>query len=332
VESMIELWPHQAFQFDFDQLISEAQRQERVSSVNVGELDVAQDIHSFFSSQVVPLVESDDWVFESAQMLAGELVYPYFNALRLSGKQAFEWQKQLHKVNEEAIDLLARLHICGKAPLAGEVDLAKASDFIDLVSIEMLSSEERNQVTDLYKRLRDQEVMQLTVTLSGIRDMYEMALPRVFFVARRAMKKQLGLRPRESDNELLQPSDYVDWYTKHHNATHLLARIIGGKEMRRFYRVSRNVANHHRGIGWVENEDKVVLDDLHHRLDIHVHKFQQRYRYLVYLCDYGIRAILASFCKMDRGETSNRVFEEYDRTFPSDFPKSKFRHIRPYPV
>jgi hypothetical protein len=83
-----------------------------------------------------------------------------------------------------------------------------------------------------------------------------------------------------------------------------------------FYNVARNVGSHHRGLAWEPATNEVVLPDRKKTLRLHVHEFQQRYRYLaVYLCDYGMRGILSAFCKREQGSVSEMLLSEYEKIF-----------------
>jgi hypothetical protein len=306
-------------------------RQEGVLSANLGERKIAEEILDFFSTRIRPRIEQSDWVFEGARIFAETYVAQYFRTLRLSGEQAVRYQGQLHKTNEAVVDMLASLASRGKASMAGEICLTKGSDFVDLILIDQLDDEVRQEVEDLYERVERYEELQLNLTLRLIRDMYEIALPRVMFVVRRALKEASNLKPTASDDRLLDPPDYVDWFSTHVAPDGAVYEIIAGEELRSFYRVARNVASHHKGLRWLPKENLVVLEDRNKPpLEVPVHQFQQRYRYLQCFCDYGVRGILASFCGRERGELSYNVCRDYEATFPSEMPNRASRVVKPY--
>ena len=87
-----------------------------------------------------------------------------------------------------------------------------------------------------------------------------------------------------------------------------------------FYKIARNVGNHHEGLKWMPEENLIILSDENNELSIEMYEFQQNYRYLVYLCDYGTRGILAAFCEHERGSISKWLLKEYMKTFPENFP------------
>jgi hypothetical protein len=316
---MIEIWPHEQLRLDFDQMIAEAERQEGLSSVNRGEAKIARQIYDYFDTIVIPLIIRDEWIYNAAEQYATHLVFADFRAIRLPGKTTLEWQKRLHEIDEQVTDFLARMIVEGKALELGNEGLPKASDFMSVLQMERLDAEEQATAQALAKRAEDQEIMQLTVTLQGVRDRYEMGLPRVMFVVRRVMKRGLGISPSDSDKRLLKPSDYIDWFVKHADSSHPLWPIIGINEKREFYRAARNVAAHHEDLAWDGSHNVVGLKDRTRELQIPVHTFQQYYRHLLYLSEYGMRALLAAFCQVEQGPNAQWVFDEYEKTFPEGF-------------
>jgi len=325
---MREVLPYEVFRLDFEAILEEGKRQEQIDPNNQGEYDLVEGIHTYFSSQVLLLIAHNDWVFEAASKLVAEHVDAYFQCLRLSGKEAFETQSGLHKLNREVSDFL-RAHP-PEAPLAKSVSLTKASDFIALIELEKLGKQAQAEAIRLFEWARDHETMQLTVTLRSIKDSYEMGLPRVMFVVRRAMKVEQGMHPKSSDNNLLQPSDYIDWFKNHAGSQHPFYPILADQKLVEFYRVARNVASHHKGLKWEPKTDQVILEDRGTTLPVHMREFQQRHRYLVYLCDYGLRAILSAFCDRDTGVASDDLLDEYSKTFPEAFPANEKARVRYY--
>lgn len=326
---MREVLPHEVFRLDFDTILEEGKRQEQIDSNNQGEYNLVENIHTYFSSEILPLIAQDDWVFQAASKLAAEHIDAYFQCIRLSDKEASETQTGLHKINKEVLDFLRRHP--PKALLGKTVNLTKTSDFMTLVELEKLSKQVQAEAIRLFEHAKDHETMQLTVTLRNIRDIYEMGLPRVMFVIRRAMKVKQRIRSKSSDNELLQPSDYIDWFKNHADSQHPFHPILGDQKLIEFYRVTRNVASHHKGLKWEPRADQVILKDKTTTLPaVHIREFQQRYRYLVYLCDYGLRSIFSAFCERERGAASDRLLDEYNKTFPKDFPAGEQARIRYY--
>jgi len=310
--------PHEVFRLDFDAILKEGKHQEELDPSNRGEYDLVKGIHTYYSGEVVPLIAQNDWVFQAASRLVLDHVGAYFQCVRLSGRDAFQVQTRLHSLNRQISDFIST-H-CPKALAGQTVTLTKASDFITLLELDELSKQTQAQATRLFEQVKDHEAMQLTVTLRNIRDTYEMGLPRVMFVVRRAMKVKEGIRAKSCDEDLLSPSDYIDWFTSHADNQHPFYPILGDRQLTQFYRVARNVASHHRGLEWESKVNQVILKDRRVSLLVHIREFQQRYRYLVYLCDYGLRAIFSAFCEREQGTLSDDLKDEYEKTFPEGFP------------
>ena len=74
---MREVRPHTYFQLDFDQLLEEGKRQEEQLKVNAGELKINKGMHKFFSEIVIPLINSNDWVYEAALRFASDFAVSY---------------------------------------------------------------------------------------------------------------------------------------------------------------------------------------------------------------------------------------------------------------
>jgi hypothetical protein len=74
---------------------------------------------------------------------------------------------------------------------------------------------------------------------------------------------------------------------------------------------------------WDPTSNAVILKDRTATLRVNADEFQQRYRYLVYLCELGVRGILYAFCERERGPVSNSLVREYVKTFPDDFPEGE---------
>jgi hypothetical protein len=138
----------------------------------------------------MPSIIHNDWVFEAASKFATEYAMDYFLHLRLSGKEAFHTNEQLHESNKKAKDFLRRAARVGGAPR--EYDLIKASNFRDLLKVDKLTKRMRVEAESLYEQVKDHEKLQLLVTLRGIRDNYVTILPRIMYVVRRVMKVTLG--------------------------------------------------------------------------------------------------------------------------------------------
>lgn len=326
--NMKEYLPHEIFISDFDELLEEAKRQENIDIHNRGEYAIAESIHTYFIHEVMPLVRQNDWVFESALKLATDHIDAYFMDLLLTGKQTYDNQKNLHILKKD-VSTFVKKH--ASRELSGEtVDLTKMSDFITVIELEKLNRRVREKAINLQERVKDHEEMQLNIILRSIRNLYEMGFPRIMYVLRRVMKVRQGLRPKDSDNTLLQPADYLAWYKDHSNVQHPFHAILGNTRITDFYKAARNVASHQQGLIWQPENDTVVLPDRRKTIKTHMRDFHQRYRYLIYLSDYGLRGIFSAFCEREHGEISDRLLEKYEKTFPIDFPVGETGKIKYY--
>jgi len=325
-------YPHELLRTDFNQIHEEAKRQEKIHPFNTGEFEIAKNVYRFFDGIVIPSILKSDWVFESAQQFAENYALAYFHTLRLIGEQTVNWQNRLLKLKDKVLDLLARFSQAGRAPKQISTDLAKASDFVNLLFWANLTNDEKLEANELHKETIDHEDLHLTLTLRNIGDVYEMGLPRVFFVIKRAMKENKGLEGSKSDKILLPPSDYIDWFVNQSNESHDLFQIVGNATNRQFFKVARNVRGHHRGLKWDRESNLVILEDLEEKIAVHIHDFSQKHRLLDYLCTYGMRAILAAFCERDQGKAAMRIYMEYEKLFPPGFPSGEGRGFKPYSI
>lgn len=324
----LTVYPEGLFRLDFDVLLDDARRQEEDHPSNIGEYGVASIIHHFFDLHVMRLIKHDDWVFAAANRFVKEFAMDCFRHLRLGGSEIYPIQRRLRELNSQAVDILARAELAGALSQAGVVDLAKASDFISLLDLSKLPASLRNEAKEFYTNLVEHEDLQMWVTLRAIRDNYETTLPRVMYVVRRAIKVIEGIPKKPSDEQLTGISEYLDWYESVVDQSHPLFPVIGS--LRSFYRIARNVASHHKGFSWQPNTNLVVLEDKDEKISMHVHEFQQRYRYLIYLGEFGLRGILCAFCSRDQGRVSNILVQEYAKTFPDEFPEGTPGRVRLY--
>ena len=325
---MREVWPHEVLRLDLDAVLDEARQQEALDPGNLGEYELAQCIHEYLVLDVIPSVLRDDWIYEAASILATEHVPAYYQCLRVGSSEAYASQQRMQALKQEIVDFL-RAHT-PQALVGKTLNLTKSSDFFDLINLDDLSRQSQATARRLVTTARDYETVQLTVLLRSIRDVYEMGLPRVMFVVRRVMKAHAGATSKRSDEELLQPSDYVNWFSDHADAQHPFWPVVGDRDVRKMCRVARNVASHHIGLRWEPDTDTVVLQDKTITLTVHVRELHQRYRHLVYLCDYGLRAILAAYCEREAGPVSDALLDEYNKTFPEGFASAEEAQIRYY--
>lgn len=327
---MITVWPHEFFQLDFGQILEDAKDQERKHPANTGEVDVARGIFEFLEHKCLPLIHTNDWVFEASTTFAEKYALECFYHIRLFGKQAFEAQKALHKINDAVVDFLAHAALVGAVQI--DIDIPKASDFLALLQQDRLPPEMLSEAHVLHDQAVDQEALQMRVTLRGIASSYAEILPRIMFVLKRAITVLEGGKQPQDDVGLIDVSEGLKWFEDHIPEDHPLFPVLGS-ELRDFYKVARNVANHPEGFEWHPEANEVCLRDRNREITIHVHSFQQKYRwFVVYLCDYGMRGILSAFCDRERGRISNQLVREYAKTFPEDFPPGQEGIVKFYPA
>lgn len=323
---MKKVLPHEYFRLDFDQMLEEGKRQEQIHSANQGEYSLVKDMHTYFAKKVLPLIIHNDWVFEAASDFASDYAIDCFHYLRLGGQEIYNTQQRLLQINEQIVDFLARASIAGYASVTE--DLVKASDFIRYVEVDKLSKEMQSKAKELLELAKDHELLQLIVTLRAIRDNYETTLPRIMYVVRRAIKVDLGLPAKNSDYEITGISEYISWYNNRIGSNHELYPVLGN--LTGFYKIARNVESHHQSLKWEAATNEVILEDKNDVLRIPVHEFQKKYRYLIYLCELGVRGILSSFCERERGAISNNLIGEYEKTFPEGFPDGEMGIVKLY--
>jgi hypothetical protein len=249
--------------------------------------------------------------------------------LRLGGDEIYKTQQRLSTIKEQVVDLLTRASSAGYVSLKGVAHLTKISDFIQVLDFDKLNNNLKKEAVQLSDQAKDHEDLHVQVVLRGIGDCYEIVLTRIMYVVRRAMKITLGKPQAKSDSILQQPSNYIDWLESNTNKNHILNEFLVQK--RDFYRVARNVGNHHVGLEWKPDSNEIILPDQKNSVTIHVDEFQQRFRYLVHFCDLGVRGILAAFCEREKGTVANELVKEYDRTFPADWEGGEEGRIIFYP-
>ncbi len=310
--------PHELFRLDFDQMVEEGKRQEDLLTTNMGELALVKKMHSFFSDTVLPLIISDDWVFEATMRFATEYAIDCIRVLRLTGSEVYQAQQNLMELKIEVQEIINDAKGSGYLiPLTGRKELEKASDFKSLLKINRMSKRWKTRVGDLHSRIVDREDLHVFTALRALRDVYETALPRIMYVVKRAIKIIDGIPRKESDNELRGISEDITWYSRYISSEHALYPVFG--ELSSFYKIARNVGNHHQGFKWNPSENSVILEDTNEMIEVNVTEFGQKLRYLIYLCELGFRGILASFCEREQGEISKKLVLEYSRIFPSNW-------------
>ncbi|MCL4265369.1 MAG: hypothetical protein KJ069_19300 [Anaerolineae bacterium] len=327
---MKHFWPHEYFRLDFDQIIEEGRRQEQIYPGNAGELSIVTAMHAFFSKDVLPAILNEDWVYDAADKFANDYAKDCFRNLHLGGQEIYLTQHKLLEIKEKVIDFLGHAKSAGFASLEGTTHITKASDFVGLLKFDEMNVNLQQRALELAKEAKDHEDLQVRVVLRGIGDCYEVVFTRIMFVVRRSLKVKPGQTQVKNDTKLLQPSDYIDWLANNTNAHHILNQVF--VQQREFYRVARNVGNHHEGLGWVADKDKIILPDRNNTIRVHVDEFQQRFRFLVHFCDLGLRGILSAYSQREKGAVANELVKEYERTFPTSWVGGEEGEVTLYPT
>ena len=313
------VYPEGMFRADFDAVLDGARRQEEINPLNKGERGIAQTIHVFFDFHVLRLIRENEWVFDSARIFAEEYSIDCFRYLRTASLEIFRVQKQLLSIKKRVESLINELVKVDALKSKENLSLAKVSDFYKFVDLSVLDTEFQREAQLLYDEAMEHEDTHVWVTLRAIRDLYEIILPRVMFVVRRVIKTMGNIKISPSDNVLSGISTYLDWYDSRVDSSHALFPVLS--KLRPFYKVARNVASHHDGFHWDSTNNLVVLTDENDQVKINLLEFQQYYRHLLYLCDFGIRGILSAYCGREKGPVSNELVKKYANTFPEDFPE-----------
>lgn len=328
---MERMWPHEYFQQGFDALAEvEAKRQEDLLPVNQGEYAIADSMHRYFTDEVLPLILHDDWIFDAALEFASRYALECFRYWRLGSEEVSTAQTKLLELKDRIVDFIARADLA-RATLPGalDADLTKLRDYRALLRRNKLPRGMDYEERLLFAEVVDREELNLRITLRAIANNYAIILPRVMYVVRRAIKCKVPDAQKSKYDKLLDISESLDWYDANIDQTHALYLVFG--ELRDFYRIARNVANHPQDLEWDHENDQVILRDKSTIKSVHVDEFFQRHRYLVYLCEFGMRGILATFCEREHGPISNMVAQEYGKIFTEKYPQEKVV-VRAYPV
>ena len=311
---MRKVKPNEFFHLDFDQVVKEGLRQEILLSANMEEFKLVKSMHKFFDNTVLPLIINDDWVFEAANRFAAEYAIECIRLLRFTRIEVYQAQQKLLEIKTEIQEIIEDAKESGYIiPFRGRRELEKASDFIILLKVKKMPRNWRNRVDELYYRVMDQEEMHNFTALRALRDLYETELPRIMYVVKRAIKIEDDIERKSSDNELTGISEDITWYSRYIHSKHSLYPVFG--KLDTFYKIARNVGNHHQGFQWQPKENLVILEDKSKKIEVNATEFCQKFRYLIYFCELGVRGILASFCEREKGTISNNLVNEYLKIF-----------------
>lgn len=304
------IYPHQMFQADFLVMFREVQRQEEIAPLHTDDVETGKEIFFFFAESVLPLLLSDDWVYEAARRFAAEYADEYFVMLRLL-TSVRENQERLTILRQSVRQFIETAIASGFAP--NSVNLTKLSDFRKMIALNSLPVNMKQKANMLYDETLDLEHLYVNVVCQAIQAMYEKALPRIFYVVRRALKVKMELEPSTDDETLEDASRYLNWCYQHLPEPHVLQKVL--VKHRNFYRIVRNVDSHKNGPKWFSETNSVYLPDKKEQITVDITEYSKRYRYLMYFCEIGARGILAAFCDRERGAISNGVMHSYIKIY-----------------
>ena len=225
-------------------------------------------IFFFFANEILPLIKFNDWVYDAAKRFAEEFADEYFIMLRLLGSVE-ENQERLTDLREEVTEFLKTSMSLGFAP--SSVKLTKLSDFRKIVNHKRLPVPMQNQVDYLYDETVDLEYVYVNVASQAMQAMYEKGVSRIFYVIRRGLKTQMGLKPSSSDDTLLETHQYLNWCNQHTPQNHIISRFLVNQSQ--FYKTVRNVDSHVSGPKWLPDTNQVYLPDRDKPLTIESRNF-----------------------------------------------------------
>lgn len=312
--------PHECFRADFDAILEEGKRQERIDAHNIGEAQIVADMHTFLDQEVLPAILNNDWVFDAAQAFASKYAEECFATWKLTGDEVYAAQQKLLRLKSEVEDFLERADEFNAVRRSQqELVEEKMSNFPRIVKRYNLPLEMQAEATRLFEEVSEHEALQIRIVVRAIRENYTKILPRLMYVIRRAMV----IKPSESEaqnyEDLKDISEILNWYENAADESHPLYPVFG--ELRALYRVIRNVANHPEDYVWNSNEDTIAFPIPNNKpLKINSRELTQKYRYLVHLCDLGMRGISLAFCEREQGPISNDLLRQYAKIFPENFP------------
>jgi hypothetical protein len=154
---MRKVLPHEFFRIDFDTMLEAAKRQEEIDSRNRGEYAIAKGIHAYFDGKVLPVIASDNWVFEAAQRFASEFAIDCFKYLRLGNSEVYNAQESLLEINTRVKELITQANVLGAVRATEALSLTEASDFYAILDHNRLNKTMRNEAMALYKQAQDKE-------------------------------------------------------------------------------------------------------------------------------------------------------------------------------
>jgi len=333
-EAMV-VYPHEFFRIDFDEILKEGQRQERIWAANAGEAKEVRLLHDYYDLEVLPLIVADDWVFEGAKRLALEWAQDCFDQLRQTGHEVYRMQRKLQTLKDEVVDFLARAIRNGWTKSKSEqdiVDLRKPSDFYEeLLPCRINERGAYVKAQALRDKAREHERQQVRLIMTAARDLFSHVFPQIMFVVKRAIAVHQNLHRGAAYDEVSDPAEDLCWYE---------SRVAAGTgaylvtaELRHRYRIIRNAASHPGQFLWVPTSNVVRFEDETGRwVEFDVDDYHRYYRRLVFFCDLGIRGILSAYCDRARDDVSYHLVKSYFAVFPDDYRSARPGYCIPYSV
>lgn len=298
------------FQADFLNMFKEVQRQEEIGPFHSDDTEIGKGIFFFFAEDVLPFIRTNQWVYDSAKRFATELADEYFTMLRLLGSVK-ENQDRLTIIRKEVQGFIKEAISLGLA--SDSVNLTKPSDFVKVVTLDKLSANMKQKAKQLHNEATDLEQLYVNVASQAMQALYERGLPRIFYVAKRALKVQMNSKRTPADEDLLEAHQCLDWCSQKLALQHILSKSL--VKYRNFYKIVRNVDSHITGPKWLPELNSVYLPDREEKPTVSITDFSKRYRYLMYFCEIGSKGILSIFCDCEKGSISNSVKDRYMKMY-----------------
>lgn len=317
------VYPHEFFRIEFDTLLEEGRRQERIDPRNIGEARGIESLHEYLDKEVLPLVVSHDWVFEAADRLAREWIQDVFDQLHSTGCECYSMQTALHKLKGEVTDFLGRARARGwtKKSAESHLSLQKASDFYDLLDIRRINDRAAMvEAQKLRSTAESHERRQVRLIMTTLHDLYAHVFPQVMFVVKRATKLNAKIAPSEGDNELKEVSSELSWYESRVGPGSPLYLLT--KDLPNVYRVVRNAASHPGQFRWLPGANVVRFFEstTNQWTEFDVDEYHRLHRRLVLFCDMAIRGVLSAYCQREHAELSYGLVQRWVETFPDRYP------------
>jgi hypothetical protein len=334
MNGQIVVYPHEFFRIDFDLLLQEGTRQERIWPANIGEAQEVQLMHDYWDQQVLPLILSNQWVFEGAERLVQEWVQGCLDQMAVTGRAAYDMQQKLEELKAEVTEFLAHAATKGwtRHQYKGRsVNFKKASDFY--MELHPRRINERGALAGaqaLRHRAVQHERQQVRLIMCCTRDLFAHVFPQIAFVAKRAVAVRDNLTRAAMFDEPSDPTDDLSWFESRVKAGTGLHLVTS--ELRDRYRIIRHAASHPGQFEWVAQTNVVrfQINKSGQWIEFDVDDYHRYYRRLVLFCDLGLRGILCAYCDRTRSAECYDLVQAYFASFPEDYRAGIPGHCIPY--